>query len=336
VYATLGTAVMFNGHSLSVVVPAYNEEDHVGEVIETLPDCVDRAYVVDDCSTDDTWSVIQDHVPDCQRSRSRALTDGGTAARSVVPIRHEENRGVGGAIKTGYLAAIDDGTDIVVVMGGDGQMDPDLLPALVAPVADHRADYAKGNRLLSSSDSSSMPTFRQVGNLLLSSLTRLASGYWGIGDPQNGYTAASVSALEQCGVEEMYEFYGYCNDLLVKLNVAGCRVADVPMPAEYGDETSHIDLQTYVPRVSWMLASNFFWRLRRYAAGERYAIPAGYVGSVAVGACSLLWAVTAIIAGKTVLLAAPFGGFLLATLLFVATAALDRRSNAHRATTVDN
>ena len=65
-------------------------------------------------------------------------------------------------------------------------------------------------------------------------------------------------------------------------------------------------------------------------------VVAPVVGSVAVGACSLLWAVTAIIAGKTALLAAPFGGFLLATLLFVAAAALDRRSNAHRATTVDN
>ena len=327
---------MFNGHSLSVVVPAYNEEAHVGEVLETLPDCVDRAYVVDDCSTDDTWSIIQDHVPDCQQSHSRALTDGGAGGRSVVPIRHKENRGVGGAIKTGYLAAIDDGADIVVVMGGDGQMDPDLLPRIAAPVADGRADYAKGNRLLSSSDSSSMPAFRHVGNLLLSSLTRLASGYWGIGDPQNGYTAASASALERCGVEEMYEFYGYCNDLLVKLNVFGCRVADVPMPAEYGDETSHIDLRTYVPRVSGMLASNFFWRLRRYVAGERYAIPTGYVGSVVVAACSFIWVVTAILDGKTALLAAPFGGSLLATLLFVATVVLDRRSNADRATIVDN
>jgi len=327
---------MFKGHSLSVVVPAYNEEDHVGEVIETLPDCVDRAYVVDDCSTDDTWSVIQAHVPDRDRSRSRALTDGGATPRSVVPIRHEENRGVGGAIKTGYLAAIDDGADIVAVMGGDGQMDPDLLPDIVAPVADGTAAYAKGNRLLSSVDRASMPRFRQLGNFMLSSLTRLASGYWAIGDPQNGYTAVSVSALERSGVEEMYEFYGYCNDLLVKLNVADCRVADVPMPAEYGDETSHIELTSYVPRVSWMLARNFGWRLRRYFGDVSYSVPATYVGSVAFALASLGGLFGSVSTGKSSLLTASLVGFLLSVLVFFGAVALDRSLNADRATTVDS
>jgi len=326
---------MFKGHSLSVVVPAYNEEDHVGEVIETLPDCVDRAYVVDDCSTDDTWSVIQAHVSDRERSQSHALTDGGPTARSVVPIRHETNRGVGGAIKTGYLAAIDDGADIVAVMGGDGQMDPDLLPDIVAPVAAGQADYAKGNRLLSSVDRAPMPRFRQVGNYLLSSLTRLASGYWAIGDPQNGYTAVSVSALERSGVERMYEFYGYCNDLLVKLNVAGCRVADVPMSAEYGDETSHIDLQTYVPRVSWMLARNFGWRLRRYFGEVSYAVPTAYVGGVVAGLVSILGVFSGLSTGRIDLIGASAVGFLLAIVAFVAAVLLDRSLNADRATTVD-
>lgn len=327
---------MFNGHSLSVVVPAYNEEPHVGEVIETLPDCVDRAYVVDDCSTDDTWSVIQDHVPDRERSHSHALTDGGASTRTVVPIRHEKNRGVGGAIKTGYLAAIEDDTDIVVVMGGDGQMDPDRLSDIVAPVADGRAAYAKGNRLLSSVDRSSMPRFRQLGNVMLSSLTKLASGYWGIGDPQNGYTAASASALERSGIEDMYEFYGYCNDLLVKLNVAGCRVADVPMPAEYGDETSHIDLRSYVPRVSWMLARNFFWRLRRYAGDGNYAIPVGYTTGIAVAICAFLSLVAGLVVGKSILLGASALALAVGITTFLAAVGLDRRRNEGRATRADN
>jgi len=327
---------MFKGHSLSVVVPAYNEEDHVGEVIQTLPDCVDRAYVVDDCSTDGTWSVIQEHVSDRERTRSRALTDGGPTARSVVPIQHGTNRGVGGAIKTGYLAAIDDGADIVAVMGGDGQMDPDLLPDIVHPIAAGRGDYAKGNRLCSSGDRSSMPRFRRVGNYLLSSLTRLASGYWAIGDPQNGYTAISASALERSGVEDMYEFYGYCNDLLVKLNVADCRVADVPMPAEYGDETSHIDLRTYVPRVSWMLARNFGWRLRRYFGEVSYAVPLTYLGAVVAGLASILGVLSGLSTGKTGLIGASSGGLLFAIVAFVVAIALDRSLNADRATTVDN
>jgi glycosyltransferase involved in cell wall biosynthesis len=326
---------MFDGHTLGVVVPAYNEEDHVGEVIDTVPDCVDRTYVVDDCSTDDTWSVIQDRVSEREPPHSPAVTDGGATAGSVVAIRHDRNRGVGGAIKTGYRAAIDDGADVVVVMGGDGQMDPDLLPSIVAPVAAGEADYAKGNRLHSSSDRSSMPTFRQVGNVLLSTLTRLASGYWRIGDPQNGYTAASTDALERSGVEDMYEFYGYCNDLLVKLNVAGCRVADVPMPAEYGDETSHIDLTSYVPRVSWMLGRNFFWRLRRYAAEVGPAIPAGYLGAIALGIVSLLSLATALLGGNSGLLVLSTLALAAGALVFVGAALLDRRHNADRAIVVD-
>ncbi len=275
---------MYKNKTVGVVVPAYNESGFVGEVIETLPEFVDRIYVIDDQSTDDTWKeitttaeAVNDAIP---------ATDGGAAFdQRVVPIQHEENRGVGGAIKTGYLRARDDEIDVTAVVGGDGQMDPDLLDRIIDPVAEGTADYVKGNRLLNEGDHEEMPGFRRLGNHILTGLTKIASGYWRIGDPQMGYTAISLSALHNAEIEEMYEFYGYCNDLLVRLNVTGHTVADVASPLNYGDEVSHINYLTYIPRVSLMLLRTFLWRLwsgRQTAKGVSLLLlyVAGAVGTV--------------------------------------------------------
>ncbi len=254
---------MYREHSIGVVVPAYNEEGFVGDVIDTLPEYVDRVYAVDDCSTDGTWAEIQSHAGRRNANTEQAFADGGVQFdRRVVPIQHEENQGVGGAIKTGYQHARADGIDITTVVGGDGQMDPDLLDRLLDPIVEGRAEYVKGNRLIQLEHREEMPTFRLIGNAILSLLTKIASGYWTIGDPQNGYTAISLHALNTVAIDEMYEYYGYCNDLLVKLNAAELTVADVPIPSRYADEESHISYPEYIPKVSLMLLSNFLWRLR--------------------------------------------------------------------------
>jgi len=275
---------MYNDHTVGVVVPAYNESGFVGDVIDTLPDFVDRVYAIDDQSTDDTWGEITataDRIND-----SVTATDGGADfEQQVVAIQHDENRGVGGAIKTGYLRARDDGIDVTAVMGGDGQMDPAILERIIRPVVDGEADYAKGNRLVYETDHEQMPQFRRLGNRILTLLTKIASGYWQVGDPQMGYTAISLETLHDADIENMYEYYGYCNDLLVRLNVTGHRVADVPSPLNYGDEHSDISYVTYIPRVSLMLLRTFLWRLwsgRRSAAGVSILTlyVAGAVGTV--------------------------------------------------------
>jgi glycosyltransferase involved in cell wall biosynthesis len=259
---------MYEGKTIGVVVPAYNEEGFVGEVIETMPSFVDRAYVIDDCSTDGTWAEIQRAK---ERTEDVAVADGGPGDEFLVPIQHEENRGVGGAIKTGYLEARDDGIDVVAVIGGDGQMNPDELDRIVEPVVEGRADYVKGNRFISESDPEEMPRFRYVGNRILTYLTKIASGYWHIGDPQMGYTAISREAIEATDVENMYEFYGYCNDLIVRLSANDRRIVDVPVDLIYGEEESHIEYSEYIPRVSGMLLRMFIWRLitKRDDAGEQ-------------------------------------------------------------------
>ncbi|QFU83058.1 glycosyltransferase family 2 protein [Natronorubrum aibiense] len=271
---------MYRGATIGVVIPAYNEERFVGDVIREMPSAVDRLYVIDDQSTDDTWNEIHEAARMDAKAQSAPDTasgplvaDGGASALTtrasvhdpigrVVPIQHRENLGAGGAIKTGYLAALEDGVDATVTVDADGQMDLSQLPRLLDPIVEGKADYAKGNRLLSKEYRAAMPRFRFVGNAILTFLTKIASGYWKTMDPQNGYTAISHDALAAIDLENLYEYYGYCNDLLVKLNVHGMRVADVAMPAVYGDEESSITYSSYIPKVSSMLLRNFLWRLK--------------------------------------------------------------------------
>jgi len=331
---------MYKGQSVAVVITAYNEAGFVGTVIETLPSFVDRAYVVDDASTDDTWAEIERHAvatdggrvtnsTDDDRvtnsadgGRVTSSTDGGILEESsgiedvgdasgvgegvgengdgvgtdprgstqaadadgaagdtlVVPIRHETNRGVGAAVVTGYRRAYADGMDVVAVMNGDGQMDPDILDRILDPVVEGRADYAKGNRLLSREHTSGMGAWRRFGNGCLTLLTKAASGYWKTMDPQNGYTAISREALGALDLDELYERYGFLNDMLVSLNTRGMRVADVEMEALYADEESSIAYSSFIPRVSGLLLSGFLRRLRiRYLVYDFHPLVGLYV-----------------------------------------------------------
>ncbi len=208
---------MYQGLKLAIVVPAYNEEALIADTLKGMPPEADRIYVVDDGSTDATCQVIQPHV----NGRVRLLSNG-------------HNQGVGAAIISGYRKAIEEGMDVAVVMAGDNQMDRKHLPELLAPIIAGKAEYTKGNRLTRFGHRKGMSNWRFFGNWLLTLLTRVASGYWRIGDPQNGYTAITREALKRINLDKVFPRYGYPNDLLVKLNIAGCRVCDVPMPARYG------------------------------------------------------------------------------------------------------
>lgn len=302
---------MYRDRTVGVVVPAYNEAGLIGEVLETMPAFVDWIYVINDCSTDTTGEeIVSAARADSERSAppteplSSVRADGGDgllAARGtvhapigrVVRIDHHTNRGAGGAIKTGYLAARRDQIDLTVTMDGDGQMDPDQLPRLLDPLVTDKADYAKGNRLRSAEYREGMSRFRFVGNAILTFLTKMASGYWKTMDPQNGYTAITYEALTAIDLDALYEYYGYCNDLLVKLNVADLRVADVTMSAQYGDETSSISYPTYIWNVSGMLGRNYLWRIKtKYLVSDFHPLSLFYLLGIATtvaGVVSGIW-----------------------------------------------
>lgn len=284
---------MYQNSTVGVVVPAYNEEGFVGDVLRAIPAYVDRIYAIDDCSTDDTWSEIVEAVSD-ERDRSRSdrsvrlqnrplgdlseRIDDSTVEQTIIrqfesrveryeqdgrmiQIDHAENRGAGGAIKTGYLAALVDGVDVIVTIDADGQMDPALMDRLIEPVVDGPVEYAKGTRLIDGDYWYDMPLFRAFGNTALTFLTRIASGYWGMTDSQNGYTAISRSALRQINVGDLFEYYGYCNSVLARLNANNIPIADVEVTTIYGEEESDITYPAYIRKVSLMLLRNFLWRI---------------------------------------------------------------------------
>lgn len=265
---------MYRNHSISVVVPAYNEEQFIERVLADIPTYVDRVYLVDDASTDDTMATA---VTYAERARhlsvlnaKRAVLPGHTSEKQQIvessttlfPLQHEFNRGVGGAIKTGYREAKREEDDVVIVINGDAQMDPEYIPKLADPIIDGSAGYTKGNRLSNYNCAERMPPWRLFGNVLLSLMTKATTGYWQIMDSQNGYTAISRSALHELRLEDLYEDYGFLNDLLVELSIHGIEVKDVSMPPIYNDEQSWIKYRTFVPSVLVVLLTGLIRRLQ--------------------------------------------------------------------------
>lgn len=271
---------MFQGKRIAVVIPAYNEEKLLPRVLETLPDYVDRIYVVDDGSTDNTYALAVEY------QQWAALRD------RLRVLRHETNRGVGAAIYTGYKSALADDCDIVAVMAGDAQMDPQDLPRLLTPVAAGVADYAKGNRLVTGDAWRTIPRVRYLGNAALSLLTKIASGYWHVADSQCGYTAISSDVLRLLDLDHLYRGYGQPNDLLVHLGILGVRVVDVPVRPVYNiGEKSGIRPLRMIPRLSWLLCRLFFKRLfRKYAVQDFHPLVFFYGAGIALFVLSLLLA----------------------------------------------
>ncbi len=237
---------MYKGQSIGVVIPAFNEERFIPRTLGTMPTFVDRVAVVDDESRDSTADQV------------REIGD-----PRVVLIRHDKNQGVGGAILTGYRHLLDEGLDVLVVMAGDGQMDPADLPALLEPVVAGTADHAKGNRLYHQDTPRVMPAWRLVGNVALSLLTRFTAGYPDVVDSQCGYTATRAAILALVDLERIYPRYGFPNDLLAHLHSAGARIVHVEVRPIYEGQTTGIRPLTAVPALSWVLARSWLQRLHR-------------------------------------------------------------------------
>lgn len=236
---------MYKGMKVSLVIPAYNEERLIRPTITNVPDTIDRIYIIDDGSTDNTAEIV------------KSVMD-----KRIFLIRHGENRGVGQAIITGYQRSAKDKIDIAVVIGGDNQMDLRDLPNFLEPIHKGEADYVKGNRfLLSLKD---MPNHRRFGNSVLSMMTKIASGYWKIFDTQDGYTAITRRAIEAIDWDNAWKKYGYVSDFLIRMNVHNFKVKDVPRKAIYlpNERQSQIKISRYVLKVLPMLIRGFFWRLK--------------------------------------------------------------------------
>lgn len=223
-------------NKVCIVIPVFNEELLIDSVIDSIPLWVDKIFVIDDASTDRSASVIEKSIDP-----------------RVIFLHHEFNLGVGAAIVTGYQAAKKDQCQIAVVMGGDGQMDPNDLPALIAPILSSQADYVKGNRFDHYQTQHAMPLLRRIGNRLLTRLTRWAGHCSNIHDTQCGYTAIRLDILDRIDPGSLYPRFGFPNDLLIKLLGSGSRIMEVPVRAIYGTEKSKIRALKDIPQIFRLL-----------------------------------------------------------------------------------
>jgi len=230
---------------IAVVIPSYRVRDHILSVIGKIGPEVCRIYVVDDCCPDHCGDFVEANADD----------------KRVIVIRHSENLGVGGAVMSGYQAAIDEGMHIIVKVDGDDQMDPSLIPDFVQPILDGTADYTKGNRFFNLEEISAMPKIRLFGNAVLSFMTKISSGYWDIFDPTNGYTAIHRDVARHLPFKKISRRYFFETDILFRLNTLRAVVVDIPMDAKYGEEVSNLKIEKIVGEFLAKHLRNFFKRL---------------------------------------------------------------------------
>ena len=311
---------MINGKTVCVVVPAYNEEQQILKVVDTMPDFVDRIVVVNDRSKDNTLQVLLDKqktMPEvavlagpnapapaqteidymradrvheeilARQSKKHTRREVLSAPdKKLVVVNHLDNGGVGAAIASGYLWAREHHMDCTAVMAGDGQMDPGELSSICTPVVEEGIDYVKGNRLRHPAALSVVPPTRMFGNSVLSILTKVATGYWKVSDTQTGYTAISLGALRAIKLNDIYPRYGMPNDMLVKLNMINATLREVIIKPVYDvGEQSKMKVYKVIPKISWLLFKGFWYRIvMKYLVKEFHPLFLLYI----VGHLSLL------------------------------------------------
>jgi dolichol-phosphate mannosyltransferase len=192
----------FAKYSLATVIPAYQVEKNIGTVIKGLPRYIKHIIVVDDASSD---------------SCTHLVTTAAKKDKRIILIRHDQNKGVGGATISGFQKALELGAQIVIKLDGDGQMDPACIPSLIQPLIEGKADYVKGNRFRDFQSLQQMPFVRRLGNLGLSFLTKAATGYWNIFDPTNGFFAIRSEILEQLPFDKLDHRYFFETSILSHL-----------------------------------------------------------------------------------------------------------------------
>ncbi len=256
---------MYKKNRIGVIVPAFNEEELILDTLSGMPKLIDKIFVINDASTDRTLVLIKKQK---------------NIDKRIVIINHEKNKGLGQSLIDGYIESKKRDVDITAVMAGDNQMHPDDLPALLDKLIVENYDYVKGNRLLHRDVIGLMPTYRYIGNSVLTILTKFATGYYNLMDPQSGYTAIKNDALKRIPIDKMTKGYGYNADILCMLNILKYRVADVEIRPVYGKEKSKIKLWKYIPKTSWILFKLFIKRLwKRYVILDFHPLILFYIFS---------------------------------------------------------
>jgi glycosyltransferase involved in cell wall biosynthesis len=225
------------------VVPTYRARATINRVIARALDVVDIVIVVDDRCPERSGDFVE-------------------PSERVHVIRHEVNRGVGGAVKTGITAALNLGADVIVKIDSDDQMDVSYVPVMVEVLELYpEVDMVKGNRFADPSTLRTMPRARLIGNAGLTFLVKLSSGYWTITDPTNGFIAVRGDAIRRMDLAALADRYFFEIDLLCAFGLRRRVVCELEMPAIYAGETSSLSIPNVLLSFPPRLIVRFLRRL---------------------------------------------------------------------------
>ncbi|OWP84677.1 hypothetical protein BWK59_04170 [Flavobacterium davisii] len=232
---------------IAIVIPFYSAEKHIIDVVSQIPNFVDTLIVVDDKSPDVfPEKLVLDHLNNQVK---------------LVCLKNNKNLGVGGATIQGFLYAINNDFQIVIKVDADNQMDLKYLPDLIEPLQKEKVQMTKGNRFKDINALSKMPFVRRMGNLMLSFITKMATGYWNNFDPTNGYFAIQVNTLKKINFNNLSNRYFFETSLLSEMYFTHAIIKDIPMPAIYADEKSQMQLWKIPFEFSFKLIKLFFKRI---------------------------------------------------------------------------
>ena len=230
------------GARIGILVVAYNAVSTLAEVLDRIPESflpsIDVVLVSDDHSTDSTYEAALEY----ERTH---------AAYPIAIVRQPRNLGYGGNQKFGYRWLAERGVDIAVLLHGDGQYAPEVLPEMVAPLLDGRADVVLGSRMLVRGGAlgGGMPPYKFVGNKILSRFQNRVSGLV-LSEWHSGYRAFSLHALARIPFEENSDGFDFDTEVLLQLFDSGARIAEVPIPTYYGDEICRVNGLAYARDVA--------------------------------------------------------------------------------------
>lgn len=212
---------------LYAVIPCYKTVDLAPLIVKSCLKYVDKVICVDDACPFETGKNIQNLIQD----------------KNLIILFHKNNLGVGGAVKTGFRYALEDGAEIIIKVDSDGQMPPELIPKLVKPIQDGSAEFTKGNRFRTIEVVKKMPKVRLMGNIGLSFLSKLSTGYWELFDPTNGFLAIHKDVLNKIYLDKLDNKYFFETDLLFRCSLLNVVIGEVTMTALY--ENNHSSLRPF-------------------------------------------------------------------------------------------
>ncbi|MEM8952577.1 MAG: glycosyltransferase family 2 protein [Verrucomicrobiota bacterium] len=214
----------------AVIIPSYKAAATLPQVIDRLPDALahagGQAFIVNDCSPDETGTVADDLA---------------AKFHHVTALHNPENRGYGGALKTGLRRALDEGFEIMIVVHADGQYAPELALKLAEPIERGDTEIVQGSRMIGGgAREGGMPLTRYLANRFLTGFENLVVGTQ-MDEFHSGYMVFSANLLRKVPFERLQNNYNFDAEMIIMAHLCGVRCAEIPIPTRYDDETSSLN-----------------------------------------------------------------------------------------------